>query len=164
MNKNSKNSKNSDIQETPAEEEETPKPVWEQGGATHGHSSYNLYGVNGLIREKGCREIGGLQVRIYRTENADEPICNRASADEKYTVVITGTHEGGQGDLDVSRLQKHGTKSRADAMKAARHPSGWSKKAQTIVDKMEAEAKAKAEEAEAKAEAKEAEATAKAET
>ena len=141
-------------------EDATPKPVWEEGGLTHGHSSFNLFTIPGLIREKGCREVGGLMVRIYRTENAAEPICNRASADEKYTVVLTGTHEAAQEDLDVARLQKYGTKSRSLAMQAARHPSTWSKKAQTIVAKMAAEKEAKKEAviAEAKAKAEKADA------
>tara|TARA_R100000152_G_C6733933_1_gene158306 strand:- start:342 stop:842 length:501 start_codon:yes stop_codon:yes gene_type:complete len=131
-----------------------PIPKWSEGDATHGHSKYNLYGINGLWREKGCQEIGGMQVRIYLTENADAPISNRP---DKHTVVLTGTHEKGVKDLNIASLQKTGATSRKKALELARHPSTWSTKAKTIVEKM-AEDKAKAE-----AEAKEAEEKAKAE-
>ena len=125
------------------ETEAVPLPSWNKGDtATHGHSEYDLFGVNGLWREKGCNEIGGMKVRIYLSARADAPICNRP---DKHTVVITGVHEGGETDINVSKLQKHGAANRKEALKLARHPASWSKKAQVIVDKI-AEAKAKAEE------------------
>lgn len=135
------------------ETEAVPLPSWNKGDtATHGHSEYDLFGVNGLWREKGCNEIGGMKVRIYLTARADAPICNRP---DKHTVVITGVHESGIVDLNVSKLQKHGAANRKEALKLARHPATWSKKAQIIVDKI-AEAKAKAEEeANAETESKE---------
>jgi len=139
--------------ESKTTEDEKPIPKWSKGDTeTHGHSNVDLYGIRGLWREKGCQEIGGMQVRIYLTEASDEPICNRP---DKHTVVITGTHEKGAKDLKMKILQKHGATSRKKALELARHPATWSNKAQKIVEKL-AEAKAKAEE--------EAKATAEAET
>jgi len=125
-------------------------PKWKKGDPTHGHSDYNLYGINGLWREKGCNELGGMKVRVYFTEKADGVIGKR---NEKHTVVLTGTHEAGVTDLNMKALQKIGAKSRKHALELSRHPSTWSTKAKTIVEKMAAE-KAKAE-AEAKKAAEE---------
>ena len=143
--------------ETKVEEPEVPKVKWSTNGdTTHGHKGYNLFGVSGLIREKGCREIGGMMTRIYHTSTSDAPLSNRATDDEKWTVVLTGTHEAGNAKLDVTRCSKHGVKSRKLAMIAARHPSAWSKKARQIVEKIAKDkiAQEKAAE-EAKAKAKE---------
>jgi len=141
------------------EEKSEPKQQWSEGDQTHGHGEYDLYGIAGLIREKGCREIGMMQTRIYLTSRADPPICNRG---EKYTVVLTGTHEKGVTDLNMDRLQKTGAADRRAAMDLARHPAQWSTKAQTIVAKIAAEKEAKeaakeeekAKKAEAKSEVK----------
>ena len=137
-----KTTENQKKQTKPKAEEKTPepKPQWAQGDQTHGHGEYDLYGIAGLIREKGCREIGMMQTRIYLSSRADPPICNRG---DKYTVVLTGTHEKASTDLNMDRLQKVGAADRKAAMSLARHPSEWSTKAQTIVAKIAAEKEAK---------------------
>ena len=153
MNKSEKNT------ETKAKEEkpETPKVKWaEMSDDTHGNGEYDLYGIKGLWREKGCREIGGMQVRVYLTSRAEAPLCNRA---EKYTIVLTGVHEKAITDLNMNSLQKTGADTRKTALNLARHPAstGWSSKAVAIVERMEKEAAKK--EAEEKAAAEDAKKT-----
>ena len=113
-------------------------PNWVEGDTTHGGRGRNIVGKVGCIREKGCRELGGVKVAIFETAVA---FPKRLSDNEKWTVVITGLGENGP---------RTGTKTRAEAMKAARYPSTWSKKCATIAKKV-ADAKA-TKEADAEAE------------
>ena len=116
-------------------EETDVKPVtkWVEGDQTHGGRGKDIKGLSGCIREKGCRELGGLMVAIFETAVA---FPKRASDDERWTVVITGMGKNGP---------KFGTKTRKQAMEAARRPSAWSPKAAKLVEKIAAE-KAEAEE------------------
>ena len=138
-----KSAENSDSEdETPEEQVNFRDNVanWVEGDSTHGGRGRNIVGKEGCIREKGCRELGGVKVAIFDTEVA---FPKRLSDNEKWTVVITGLGANGP---------KHGTKTRAEAMKAARYPSVWSKKCATIAKKVVDEKAAKEKVAEAPAE------------
>ena len=142
MKKSEKTKKSKAKAEKAEEKPSEPKRKWQSAeDDTHGNGEYDLYGFKGLIREKGCRQIGGMQVRGYLTAGADAPIGNRS---EKYTIVLTGTHEKGVTDLNMDRLQKTGAPSRKEMLILCRNPASWSSKAQTIVQKL-ADEKAKKE-------------------
>ena len=131
MNKTEKTTKTNKAKAETPEKEPVPKRKWKSSeDDTHGNGEYDLFGIKGLFREKGCREIGGMQVRGYLTSRADAPISKRS---EKYTIVLTGTHEQGRKDLNMDRLQKTGAKNRKECLDLCRHPAQWSSKAKTIV-------------------------------
>ena len=146
MNKSEKTTKSKAKAEQAEEKPSEPKRKWKSAeDDTHGNGEYDLFGIKGLIREKGCRQIGGMQVRGYLTTRADAPIGNRS---EKYTIVLTGTHEKGVTDLNMDRLQKTGAPNRKEMLILCRDPAKWSSKARTIVQKLADEAAKKEKEAE----------------
>jgi hypothetical protein len=125
------NEENEDTQET------TEITLWQEGDQTHGARGVNVKGLNGCIRVKGCRELGGIEVAIFETDVA----YPHRSAKGKWTVKVVGLGDNGP---------MFNTKTRKEAMKAARYPSVWSPKCAKIVEKI-AQAKVDAEEAKAQA-------------
>tara|TARA_Y100001938_G_C7901784_1_gene335052 strand:- start:229 stop:639 length:411 start_codon:yes stop_codon:yes gene_type:complete len=106
---------------------------WSEGDQTHGARGVDVKGLEGCIRVKGCRELGGIDVAIFETAVA---FPNRAGK-EKWTVKVIGMGDNGP---------MHGTKTRKEAMKAARYPSVWSKKCANVAQKVREAKEAKVEE------------------
>lgn len=97
---------------------------WAEGDRTHGGRGFDVRGLAGCIRVKSCRELGGVDVAIFETAVA---FPNRASDTNLWTVKVIGMGQSGP-MLD--------TKTRAQAMAAARHPSTWSKKCADVAAKV----------------------------
>jgi len=115
---------------------------WQEGDQTHGARGVDVHGLEGCIRVKKCRALGGVEVAIFETAVA---FPHRAG-NEKWTVKVVGMGDNGP---------MFGANTRADAMTAARHPYQWSKKCANLVEKL-AEEKAKQAEKSAEPEAEEA--------
>lgn len=113
-------------------EEQTPVAKWQEGDQTHGARGKDVKGLEGCIRVKGCRELGGVEVAIFETDVA----FPHRSAKEKWTVKVIGMGDNGP---------MFGTKTRKEAMTAARHPSVWSAKCKKLAEKLAEEKAAKAE-------------------
>lgn len=117
--------------------EETVQEIakWQEGDQTHGARGVDVRGLEGCIRVKGCRELGGVEVAIFETDVA----FPHRSAKEKWTVKVVGMGDNGP---------MFGTKTRKEAMTAARHPSVWSAKCKKLAEKLAEEKASKAEKAE----------------
>ena len=114
--------------------DETQEVVkWVEGDQTHGARGIDVKGLEGCIRVKGCRELGGIEVGIFETDVA---FPNRAGKG-KWTVYVLGMGPSGP---------KTETKTRKEAMKAARYPSVWSKKCATVAQKVREAKEAKVDE------------------
>ena len=113
-------------------EEQTPVKKWAEGDQTHGARGVDVKGLEGCIRVKGCRELGGVEVAIFETDVA----FPHRSGKEKWTVKVIGMGDNGP---------MFGTKTRKEAMTAARHPSVWSAKCKKLAEKLAEEKAAKAE-------------------
>ena len=86
--------------------DETQEVVkWVEGDQTHGARGIDVKGLEGCIRVKGCRELGGIEVGIFETDVA---FPNRAGKG-KWTVYVLGMGPSGP---------KTETKTRKEAMKA----------------------------------------------
>ena len=120
---------------------------WVEGDQTHGARGKDIKGLKGCIRVKGCRKLGGIEVAIFETAVA---FPNRAqrNRDEKWTVKVIG-----MGAID--KVPTEAAKTRAEAMRMARHPDEWSPKCAKLVEKLaKAKSEAKAEKETAEPEAK----------
>lgn len=113
------------------EEEKQEVEKWVEGDQTHGARGRDIRGLDGCIRVKKCRALGGIEVAIFETAVA---FPHRAK-NEKWTVKVIGMGDAGP---------MFGTKTRAEAMQAARHPYEWSKKCANLVEKIAEEKAAKA--------------------
>jgi len=128
---------NNETNEDTQEETQVETTKWAEGDQTHGARGFNVKGLEGCIRVKGCRELGGIEVAIFETDVA----FPHRSAKGKWTVKVVGLGDNGP---------MFNTKTRKEAMAAARYPSVWSPKCAKIVEKI-AQAKVDAEEAKAQA-------------